>query len=117
MSTDLGREGEDLAVRLLSGDGYRILARNYRTRFGEIDVVAKKSRILVFVEVKYHSNLGFGEPYERVTSKKINKIKKTAEAYLFEEKLNCDWRVDVISIEKSTKKYQIFENVLTPGLS
>ena len=116
MSSLIGKEGEDLAVKILESKGYRILERNYRTKFGEIDIIAKDKKSLVFTEVKYHKNMGYGLPQETVTDEKLHKIQKTAEMYLFEHSICGDWRIDVVAIDPETKKHEIFENVFTLGL-
>lgn len=66
-----GNEYEERAVSLLQEKAYRILARNFRTSIGEIDVIAEKDDILVFVEVKYRKNRNFGYGKEAVNSQKI----------------------------------------------
>ncbi len=69
--------GEDLAAEYLKRRGYKILHRNFRTRFGEIDIVAKKGKTLVFVEVKYGKGGRF-----RIDRKKLERIEKTAFYYM-----------------------------------
>jgi putative endonuclease len=113
MSRKEGHKGEDLACEILERDGYQILARNYRSRFGEIDIVARKTKTICFVEVKYKQNQGFGLPQEAVTKKKLDKIFKTAKFYLYENDFsdNQDWQIDVLAINKNTSDYDFFENV------
>jgi len=94
----IGDAGEDLACEYLQKNSYKIVARNYRTRFGEIDIIAKDSLCLVFVEVKMKSSARFGFPYEMVTPKKIEKIKRTAESYIADNCYKGEWRIDVVSI-------------------
>ncbi|KJS31706.1 MAG: hypothetical protein VR64_09100 [Desulfatitalea sp. BRH_c12] len=77
-----GHSGEDLAVQFLEGQGYRILARNYRTRMGEIDIVARHKDVIVFVEVKSRRSLAYGDPKWAITPAKQRKISMTALAYL-----------------------------------
>ncbi|WP_422615238.1 YraN family protein [Fusobacterium necrophorum] len=69
-----GNEYEERAVSLLQEKAYRILARNFRTSIGEIDIIAEKDDILVFVEVKYRKNRNFGYGKEAVNSQKLLKI-------------------------------------------
>jgi putative endonuclease len=96
----LGRWGEDLAARHLEQAGYELLARNWRCRAGEIDIVARIERAIVFVEVKTRSGLAFGEPACAVTQVKAHRIHAVAGRWLAE----CrppgwhDLRFDVISI-------------------
>ena len=81
-TTELGAWGEDLAVEALTKKGYRILARNFRCRMGEVDVIAEKDRILAFVEVKLRKNSRYGTPREFVTPAKQRKLRLTASFWL-----------------------------------
>lgn len=74
--------GENIAAEYLKEKGYRIVERNYRTKVGEIDIIAEKNGILTFVEVKARSNTNFGFPYEAVNKKKLDKIIKTSLVYM-----------------------------------
>ena len=78
----LGRQGEGEAVRYLERNGYRILHRNLRARFGEIDVVARDGAALCFVEIKARSSTRFGFPEESVTALKRRKLLRLASWYL-----------------------------------
>lgn len=99
-TSDLGRLAEDFAVTLLQGKGYKIIDRNFRSRFGEIDIVAEENGYLVFVEVKARWSQKFGSPEEAVTPQKIYKIKKTADYYaLINSKTNQKMRIDVVALE------------------
>ena len=77
-----GTRGETLALRYLMGKGYALIERNYRTRYGEIDLVVRRDRTLAFVEVKLRRGMGFGDPLEAVTPRKQARIRRTAERYL-----------------------------------
>ena len=79
---EMGRQGEGEAVRYLQANGYRILHRNLRARFGEIDVVARDGPALCFVEIKARSSTRFGFPEEAVTALKRRKLLKLAAWYL-----------------------------------
>lgn len=79
---ELGRFGEEQAARYLSRLGFMILAINYRTKVGEIDIVAKKNHVLHFVEVKTRSSLTCGRPLEAVTLRKQVHIKRAAQVFL-----------------------------------
>jgi putative endonuclease len=70
----LGKAGEIFASHYLTQKGYRIIARNFRTRFGELDIVAIKDEALIFIEVKTRHSLRFGEPEEAVTKSKMSNI-------------------------------------------
>ncbi len=118
MSSIQGRIGENLAVSILLGKKYEILERNYRSRFGEIDIIAEKEGKIHFIEVKYRKDRGFGLPSEFVTKKKIDKILKTAKIYLsLERKETSDWQIDVVAIDRESGDYEVFENVLIEGLA
>ncbi|MDG4477000.1 YraN family protein [Thiovibrio frasassiensis] len=80
----LGQQGETLACRYLSRQGYRVLARNYRTKQGEIDIIAEERNSLVFVEVKTRRGHQCGHPFEAVTPAKCRQISKAALQYLAE---------------------------------
>ncbi|MCA1716322.1 MAG: YraN family protein [Actinobacteria bacterium] len=83
-SRQKGDRGEELALRYLAKKGYEALERNYRTRHGEIDLILRGERALVFVEVKLRRGTGFGDPLEAVTPKKQAKVRLMAEQYLAE---------------------------------
>ncbi len=78
----LGRRGEGEAVRFLKKSGYRIIARNLRAKFGEIDVVAQDGPTLCFVEIKTRSSIRFGFPEEAVTAQKRQRLVRLASWYL-----------------------------------
>ena len=80
--TELGTWGETIAAAYLEQNGYRILTRNYRCRFGEIDLITRKEDILSFVEVKLRKNARYGEAREFVTATKQQKLILAARHYL-----------------------------------
>ena len=94
-----GREGENLAADFLEKKGYQILARNYRFKHAEIDLIAKKESFIVFVEVKTRSYSFYGEPEAFVDSKKTATILRAAEQYTFENKYEGNIRFDIISVK------------------
>jgi len=79
---ELGKEGEAIAARFLEQRGYRILARRFRTRLGEIDLVALAGETLVFVEVKLRTGPGFGSPAEAVHPLKQARLARVAALFL-----------------------------------
>lgn len=94
-----GQEGEDIAVRFLQEQGYKILERNYRCAQGEIDIIACDNEDLVFVEVKTRTSLAFGYPQESITRSKQFRLKKIALRYLAEKRpFYQNYRFDVVSI-------------------
>jgi len=95
----LGISGENLACDALARRGYAIIARRYRTRVGEIDIVAKDGDTLVFVEVKTRTSEDFGIPAEAVTWRKQRRIVTMARWYLTEKGLHgCLCRFDVVTV-------------------
>ncbi len=91
---------EEEAARFLSNLGYKILKRNYRTRLGEIDIIAEDRGIICFIEVKSRSSRNFGLPEDAVNAVKQRHIAKVALCYLkSQKKLDCNCRFDVVCIE------------------
>ena len=99
-----GKESETLAVRYLEKQGYRIIERNYRTRYGEIDIIAKDGDTLVFVEVKARSTGKFGDPKWAITWKKKKKISMVALYWLKRTRqVGKKARFDVVSIRSDAE--------------
>lgn len=95
----LGKRGEDMAAAYLLKKKYTIIARNYRQKTGEIDIIARDRQTLVFIEVKTRSSLLFGQPYEAVTTKKQVQLSRVALDYMSRNRqLDHAARFDVISI-------------------
>jgi len=109
----VGRWGEQAAAEYLEKQGYRILARNFRTAHGEIDIIARQENILVFVEVKTRSSNRYGYPEYSVSPKKRQHLLSAAEEYVLANPEFTTWRVDVIAIESESGEAKIshFENV------
>jgi putative endonuclease len=100
-----GASGEDAAIRALRSEGYRIIERNYRSRFGEIDVIAEDGDCLVFVEVKKRNSESYGPSFSSITGRKKQHIIKSALFYLkahrcFERRI----RFDVVGIDKGAAR-------------
>lgn len=106
---NLGKKGEDWAAEWLQGKGYQILHRNYRYGRAEIDLIARKDKLLVFVEVKTRTNLSHGEPETAVSPQKIGRVKKAAEHFIFSTDWHHDVRFDVIaiSLDKSREVWHV----------
>lgn len=94
----LGKKGEEKASDFLQKLGYKILERNFRTKFGEIDIVAKHKGEIVFVEVKTRSNDNFGLPEESVRKKKLLHLKRCASYYILKNRIDLPCRFEVLSI-------------------
>jgi len=104
----LGKLGEDIACAELSRQGYAILARRYRTRFGEIDIVARDRGTTVFVEVKTRDGDRFGDGAEAVTAWKQRRVAAMAVDYASRHRLHdrpC--RFDVVAIDVSSTPPQV----------
>ena len=113
----LGKRGEDLACLELERRGYAIVARRFRVRSGELDIVARDGATLVFVEVKARAGHAFGEAAEAVTPLKQLRMVRLATEYLMRHHLNeCPCRFDVVSIHfdlhlnDSTPDIQVIQN-------
>ncbi|WGL17952.1 YraN family protein [Microbulbifer bruguierae] len=98
-TTAIGTKMEGLAEQHLIAAGLRIVERNFRGRFGELDLIARDGNTLVFVEVRYRRNRMFGGAVASVDFRKQRKLIATANGYLQYRRLDCPCRFDVISIE------------------
>jgi putative endonuclease len=114
----LGRTGERLAAEQLERCGYHILERNFRCRYGEIDLIAEQQQELVFVEVKTRRGQAYGRPEEAVTEQKQRKIIQVALYYL--DLHTCSerqWRVDVVAVQMNVRgkleEIRIYEHAFT----
>jgi putative endonuclease len=100
-TTAIGATAEDIAAKYLSEKGYHIIARNHRTRFAELDIIAINKEFVVFVEVKYRKHANFGGGAGAVTVDKVHRLRNAAEMWLGEnqEYSNLQPRIDVIIAE------------------
>ncbi len=105
---ELGREAECQAAKWLEASGFEIVDQNWRTRFHEIDIVARYCGVLHFVEVKYRRSRNFGSPSEFVNFEKQKRIRAAAFAYLSEKMLrHKGMQIDVIAIYGLHKPFKI----------
>ena len=107
MSTvqQLGKKAEDRAANFLLELGYSIIARRYKGRYGEIDLIALDNEIVVCIEVKYRAK---EIPELAIDSKKIRRIKQTAVEYIYKSELKGkQFRFDVIAMDKSEIRHYI----------
>ena len=93
---NIGNFGEDAAAEFLEESEYEILKRNFRMKFGEVDIIAKKDGCIIFVEVKTRKSTAFGEPAEFVDRRKQQRIRRAAACYT--DVVNNDVRFDVIEV-------------------
>lgn len=98
--TDIGRAAEDAACRFLEANGCVLIERNYRCRAGEIDLVVRQDRTLVFVEVRYRRRTDYGSGAESVGPRKQSRVIRTAQHYLSARSIgnNRPMRFDVVSV-------------------
>ena len=113
----LGRRGEELARRRLESLDYTIHARNYRTKHGEIDLVAKHGGTLVFVEVRTKRGGSFGSPEESITQSKRAHLIASAQDYVSNNDMaECDWRIDLVAVELDSagrlRRIEVIENAV-----
>lgn len=104
----LGKGGEEAAVNLLKEKGYKILAKNYKTRLGEIDIIASDKDTLCFIEVKTRASLRFGLPQEAISRFKRRQISKAALNFLKQNNLlDKKARFDVVSAIYSGGSFEL----------
>ncbi|MBL4743473.1 MAG: YraN family protein [Cycloclasticus sp.] len=106
-SQSLGQQGEDLALKFLQTKGLQLEQRNYRSRFGEIDLIMQDSEHIVFVEVRLRSSNDFGGALSSVDRRKQRKLIKCAQQYMMTEQTPLGFRFDVIAISPSTPQHEI----------
>lgn len=107
----LGSEGENLAIRYLKKQGYAIIARNFSTRLGEIDIIAQDGETIVFVEVKTRTNDAFGAPFESINASKRKKLANVAALYLKSQKREAPARFDIVSIVRHPSGDTLIEHL------
>lgn len=106
--TEIGKRGEAQAENFLTTKGYTVIARNYRYKRSEIDLIVQKENWLVFVEVKMRSSSAFGFPEEAVNARKRKKILEGAAHYLTEINWQGNVRYDIVAIHE--KHIEHFED-------
>jgi putative endonuclease len=94
----LGKDGELIAFMLLQRDGFNIVHTNWKFQKAEVDIIAKKGRFLIFVEVKTRGSKKFGKPSDSIDKKKISLYKDAVEGYLEQNPTELEVRFDVINI-------------------
>jgi putative endonuclease len=116
----LGKTGEDLACRELERRGYAILARRYRGRSGELDIIARDGPTIVFVEVKARETCAFGAPADAVTPVKRRRIVRLALNYLMRHHLtaaSCRFDVVAITFDAAPPRVELFQNAFDAGIT
>ena len=118
-SHQLGKAGEELAVNHLETHGYIVVDRNVALRHGELDIIARESGDLVFVEVKTRRGDAFGTPSEAVTPDKARSIARSAQEYLYQnlitgENVRCDV-VGIMMPDQGDPEIEVFKNAVPLG--
>jgi putative endonuclease len=112
----LGKIGEDLACRELQRRGYAILARRYRRRTGELDIIARDGPTVVFIEVKARDGRKFGDAVDGITGLKRRRMTRVALEYLVRHRLtDCPCRFDVVSIHMENEQpvIELYQNAFS----
>ncbi len=106
-AVSIGRLGEETAVKILKKNGYEIIERNYRAKFGEIDIIAHDGEYTCFVEVKLRKNDEFGSPGDFIDEHKRNRIIKTAQYYAVKKQIyDTPIRFDAVLLTGNGRKYK-----------
>ena len=113
----LGALGEQIASTFLTSKGLMVVEKNFRTKYGEIDIIARKGNKYYFVEVKARIGVAKGKPYEAITNHKISHLKLVAELYVLQKKLKeYKLSIQAVSIifskDLKVEKLDYFEDVL-----
>ncbi len=113
----LGNQGEKKAADHIARLGYEIIARNVRTPYGEVDLIAEHAGCIVFLEVKTRRSRSHGLPEEAITKRKQQHLLASAQHYLQEQGLSeSPWRIDVVAVEYgragSLERIEVFENAV-----
>ncbi len=104
-AVSIGQSGEETAVKILKKNGYKIIERNYRTKMGEIDIIAEDGEYTCFVEVKFRKNDDFGDPGDFIDERKRQKIIKTAQYYAVKKGIyDTPMRFDAVLINAEKRK-------------
>lgn len=102
-AVSIGNIGEEAAVQAIKKRGYKIIARNYRTKMGEIDIIAKDGEYTVFVEVRLRKSNNFGSPADTIDKRKQQKIIKAAQYYAVKNAIyDTPMRFDAVLINADT---------------
>lgn len=113
----LGDMGENIACDFLVNKGFEIVERNYLRKWGEIDIIAKKTGLIHFVEVKSVTRETFGyRPEDNMHPWKLKRLSRAIQTYLLDRKLDCDWQLDLITVkmDHATRKarVELIENII-----
>lgn len=104
---ELGNKGEELSVKFLQKNNYKILERNWRFKKAEVDIIAIKNDVLAVIEVKTRSSNYFGNPQDFVNEKKIQLLVEAINEYVISKDLDIEVRFDIIAILKTKNTFKI----------
>jgi len=112
---EVGRSGEAVAKQYLQKNGYNIIEENYKTKYSEIDLIARDKNTLVFLEVRAKSGELFGTPEESITRNKVRTLIKNANAYVARKGYNKNYRIDVVCVvfrkDKQVRRISHYKNI------
>ena len=115
----LGDLGENIASNFLENKGFEIIERNYLKKWGEIDIITRKSGVIHFIEVKSVTHGTFDDNYrpeENMHPQKLKRLSRAMQTYLIDRKLDCDWQLDLVTvkIDQQTRraKIELIENII-----
>lgn len=122
----LGDIGENIACDFLKRKGFEIIERNYLRKWGEIDIIARKSNFIHFVEVKSvscvtfnnvsHGTVGEFRPEDNMHPWKLKRLSRAMQTYLLDKKLDCDWQLDLVTVrinqQNRKARVEMIENVI-----
>lgn len=110
-----GDLGEDIACKFLMKQGFDILDRNYSRKWGELDIIAKKSNQIHFIEVKTVSHVTF-RPEENMHPWKLRRLSRIIQTYMLHKKLDCEWQLDLITVkldkDKRQARVELIDNII-----
>ncbi len=110
-AVSIGNTGEEAAVKALKKHGYKIIERNYRTKMGEIDIIAKDGEYTVFVEVRLRKSNAFGTPADTIDKRKQQKIIKTAQMYAMKNDIyDTPMRFDAVLINAKIENNKLVDD-------
>ena len=112
-TTGIGQAGEEAVAAYLKKQGFEILARNWKTRWCEIDIVSKKGARVHFVEVKFRKNSIHGSGLEFITSSKIKQLKLAARFWVSEYDWEGDYQIDAAGVDGRTGEIEYIDSAVT----
>lgn len=97
-TTSIGRQAENSACSFLKDKGYQVLDQNWRTRYCEIDIIAKKNQTIYFIEVKFRKTSDWGSGIDYITPKKVKQMKFAGELWVIANKWQGDYLISAIEV-------------------